>query len=254
MREVGSAKSGRDEQLLDGSIVKRAVLTHIENRQVESEGLYDPHKRLDRIFSDMALAGGYQTLIEQLQIVKQLGRVLIDRRLVLGDVFVGGIDARQSSQHRVDELAPRFVWVAIDRTLTGSAQAIGGDGQGLEELRVWPLPVRREAQQPRQLLQLSMHQSQGVAAHLEQTLPGDLGRYQWMSVPIAADPGAEGQSGEDQRVIEYLGIEPNLSPSHSQPLVQGPQDRRKHMGQVIEHVATLGLNIWFVQIDLAGPP
>ena len=149
MREVGSAKSGRDEQLLDGSIVKRAVLTHIENRQVESEGLYDPHKRLDRIFSDMALAGGYQTLIEQLQIVKQLGRVLVDRRLVLGDVFVGGIDARQSSQHRVDELAPWFVWVAIDRTLTGSAQAIGGDGQGLEELRVWPLPVRREAQQPR---------------------------------------------------------------------------------------------------------
>jgi len=64
---------------------------------VESKSLYDPHERLDRILGDMTLTGGYQTLIEQLQVVKQLGRALIDRRLVLGDVFVGGIDARQSS-------------------------------------------------------------------------------------------------------------------------------------------------------------
>jgi len=99
-----------------------------------------------------------------------------------------------------------------------------------------------------------MEYHEGVGAEAIQRLGRHLGGHAGMTVAVPSHPGPKPQGGKVQTLIESLRGKPHALPRGPQPVVEIPDYVGKDVAEVVEQVASLIRDSWFLEEDLPGPP
>jgi hypothetical protein len=110
------------------------------------------------------------------------------------------------------ELAPRFQGVALKDLLAFFAEDFcGGFDGGVDGFGDGHLACA-EAEEAGEFFKAAVEDEHGLEAHFVEGLAGDFSGDEWVAIAIAADPGAEGESGTFFWVVEEGWVEVGFLP------------------------------------------
>ena len=249
VREPAIADAGGGQQLCHRLVVETAVLPDIEHGQVEAESVRQRPHRTDVTVRDTDRADVDQRRPQKIDIGDQFTGVTVGAVTRHRAVAVG-----QGRHHEIDELAPGLTGIAIDSRSTGLPQCGGQGGYSVQQRPGRRLPELRQAEHRGHLDKAVPQQAQRFRPEDRQGMTGHIGINERMTVPVATDPGAEGQPRPSLRFIQESGVEARRFPRGQQPPVDPWQNVGQHLAEIVHDVGQFRRHRGLLQIDLTGAP